>query len=134
MPSDSLALLGMHDPQLLIDDGGSAVYPSATLALLDRMATLHWQAWEEASIVVSEFFWRKRSPDLRIALQPASSSPRVTPMPATTIDPDPLPEKLRRLWGHLPVMMMVKDRLSFGPTTMLYLFDAYCCISVFGSA
>src|ERR1700733_16237466 len=46
---ERLALLGMHDPQLLIDDGGSVsvtVSPFATLALPDRMATL--QAWEEA--------------------------------------------------------------------------------------
>ena len=44
---ERLTLLGMHDPQLLIGDGGSVIVsPSATLALPDRMASL--QAWEEA--------------------------------------------------------------------------------------
>jgi len=92
----------MHDPQLLIDDGGSVtVSPSATLAPPDRMATL--RAWEEAWNPLDDsgkgVFLRKRCPDLRITLPPwqpvSSSSPRVTRMLATIIDPDPFPEELQ---------------------------------------
>ncbi len=44
---ERLALHGMHDPQILIGDGGSVtVFPSATLGIPDRMAAL--QTWEEA--------------------------------------------------------------------------------------
>jgi hypothetical protein len=119
---ERLTLLGMHDPQLLIDDGGSVtVSPSATLALPDRMATL--QAWEEAWNPLQvgaggkEVFWRKRSPDLRISLppwQPGSSSPRVTRMLATIIDPDPPPGGFQWLAENMRIFG-IEDHFSFGP-------------------
>ena len=125
---ERLTLLGMHDPQLLIGDGGSVtVSSSATLALPDRMATL--QAWEEVwnplSASDKAIFWRKRSPDLRITLppwQPApSSSPKVTRMWATILDPDPIPEdpfpeglqELAEIFGIFA--RDSKDPVSFGP-------------------
>src|SRR5260221_14122866 len=41
---ERLALHGMHDPQILIDDGGAvAVSPSSTLGVLDRVDAV--QGW-----------------------------------------------------------------------------------------
>jgi hypothetical protein len=94
---ERLILLGMHDPQLLIDDGGSVTLsPSVTLALPDRMATL--QAWEEAWNSLGANgrgydFWRKRNPDIRISPHPweprSSSSPGFTHMFATILNAFP---------------------------------------------
>ncbi|KAF8502729.1 hypothetical protein F5888DRAFT_1800270 [Russula emetica] len=124
---ERLTLLGMHDPQLLIGDGGSVTLsPSAALALPDRMMTL--QAWEEAWNPLGAsgrgVFWRKRSPDLRITLppwQPMSSSPKVTHMFAMILDPDPIPEDpfpegLQELAELIAIFARDDtDRFSFGP-------------------
>ena len=122
---ERLTLLGMHDPQLLIGDGGSVtVFPSAALALPDRMATL--QAWEEAwnSLGVSGegVFGHKHGPDLRITLPPwgpssSSLSTRVTCMSATILDPDPFPEGLQELAEIMATFAGRddRDRFSFGP-------------------
>jgi hypothetical protein len=117
---ERLTLLGMHDPQFLIGDGGSVTLStSATLALPDRMTTL--QAWEEAwdplGVSGREVFWRKRSPDLRISLpswQPTLSSPGVTHISATILDP--FPEGLQELAEMFRIFTRYdKDRVSFGP-------------------
>jgi hypothetical protein len=122
---ERLTLLGMHDPQLLIGDGGSVTaFSSAALALPDRMATL--QAWEEAwnSLGVNGkgVFGRKRGPDLCITLPPwgpaSSPSTRVTrTMSATIIDPDPFPEGFQVLAEIIATFAGIddKDRSSFGP-------------------
>jgi hypothetical protein len=124
---ERLALLGMHDPQLLIGDGGSVtVSPSATLTIQDRMAAL--QAWEEAWNPLGAsgkgVFWRKPSPDLRITLppwHPMWSSQRVTRMSATILDPDPIPEgfqQLAEIFRILASLSEIKDRFSFGPCSI----------------
>src|SRR5258708_13229655 len=103
---ERLALHGMHDPQILICDGGSVtVSPSATLGLPDRMAAL--QAWEEE--------WNSfgdRSPDLFItpSFGPQMSSlPEMTHIMATILDPEPY---LSDIPGERPD---IEERFSFGP-------------------
>jgi len=107
---ERLALLGLYDPLLLIDGGGGSA-TSASLALPDRVAAL--RAWEEAWISlagggggdhdrdrdaggsdVSQLFWQKRKPDLRISHPPwpPSSwpySPCVKYIQAEILEPDP---------------------------------------------
>ena len=121
---ERLSLFGMHDPQLLIGDGGSVtVSPSTALSLPDRMEAL--QAWEEAwsSLGVNGqgVFGRKPGPDLCFTLSPwepaSSSSTRVTRMSATIIDPDPFPQGFQALVEILATFAGLddRDRLSFGP-------------------
>ena len=121
---ERLTLLGMHDTQLLIGDGGSVTAsPSAALALPDRMATLQaWQAaWNSLGVNGEGVFGRKSGPDLRIMLpswEPASSSStRVMHMSATILDPDPFPEGSQQLAQIIATFagLADRDRSSFGP-------------------
>jgi F-box associated protein len=103
---ERLALHGMHDPQILIGDGGSVtVSPSAMLGLPDRMAAL--QAWEEE--------WNSfgdRIPDLFISspFWPSISSlPSMTNITATILDPEPYLTDIQWEWPD------VEERVSFGP-------------------